>query len=854
MQPLDRTDLRCAGPALCGKVLLAGVLGLMVWSLVGCSRPEPPSSGDSPTAESGISGQPADQGASTGSASSQPAVPGGPSAGGPSAAQPGAAAAGPATPAPGTTPSVPHKFDDARQLLEAMVAAYQMASSYSDQGTVRLFAQLEGKTIDETEHFSVALVRPNKLRMEAYQVVVVCDGERFRATIGDLPDQVLSRPAPAALTVEDTFDDQVLLTVVRGGMAAAPPQLILLLHPEPLKVLFGPTEEPKLAEPGTIGQRQYYRVRFSRPEGILTLWIDQETLALRRIVYPGEALRPALSQLGTVQSVSLVADFAGAQFNAPVRPQTFSLEVPPEAREVEFFVPPHPAQLLGKKVPPFKFFTLDKKPVTPADIAGRVTVLAFWASAWPPSVKGLPELQKVFAQFAGDSRVAFYAVSLDQPQTEPQEIQQVLSQAGVTMPVLRDLELCAGRRLKIAEMPCLMIIDAQGIVQHFQIGFSADLSRTLPEKLSQVLAGKDIYHEPLAEYEKQLQLLQHPPKEPPYAEIAAATQPERLRLVPLWRSTDVDSPGNILVLQPPGGAPRLLVVEGGRSLAEVGLDGKLLASHEIEMEQRELVATLRAAGGADGKVYVVGLASAQQRLHLFDQQFRKLFSFPEDAWEHPHDGIADVQLADLDGDGGLELYVGYWGVVGVQQVSLEGKRTGANRSIANVIRLAVTGPDSQGRRRLVCINERGSLSILDHQLRVQGEVNLANRLLHWIVAADLTGDGQPEFCALSSSRPGQTEAVGLNLEGKELWHYRLPDGLHRSPVEPVVAGRISAQGPGCWLLAGADGSIHIISAAGQPIDHFNYGRMLTGLATAQIDGRPVLIVASAQGLEALAVQ
>jgi len=511
MQPLDRTDLRCAGPARCGKVLLAGVLGLMVWSLVGCSRPEPPSSSDSPTAESGISGQPADQGASTGSASSQPAVPGGPSAGGPSAAQPGAAAAGLTTPAPGTTPSVPHKFDDARQLLEAMVAAYQMASSYSDQGTVRLFAQLEGNTIDETEHFSVALVRPNKLRMEAYQVVVVCDGERFRATIGDLPDQVLSRPAPAALTVEDTFDDQVLLTVVRG---------------------------------------------FSRPEGILTLWIDQETLALRRIVYPGEALRPALSQLGTVQSVSLVADFAGAQFNAPVRPQTFSLEVPPEAREVEFFVPPHPAQLLGKKVPPFKFFTLDKKPVTPADIAGR-----------------------------GDSRVAFYAVSLDQPQTEPQEIQQVLSQAGVTMPVLRDLELCAGRRLKIAEMPCLMIIDAQGIVQHFQIGFSADLSRTLPEKLSQVLAGKDIYHEPLAEYEKQLQLLQHPPKEPPYAEIAAATQPERLRLVPLWRSTDVDSPGNILVLQPPGGAPRLLVVEGGRSLAEVGLDGKLLASHEIEMEQ-----------------------------------------------------------------------------------------------------------------------------------------------------------------------------------------------------------------------------------------------------------------------------
>jgi len=735
-----------------------------------------------------------------------------------------------------------------------MVTAYQNAESYSDQGIVRLFAQMNDQTIDQSEHFSVALVRPNKLRLEAYQVVAVCDGEQFRATIEDLPDQVLVRPAQEDLTAENVYSDQVLAGVTQGGVAGPPPQLMLLLHPEPLKLLLNEAEEPTLAEPGTIGQQQYYRVQMRRPDGVLTLWIDPQTLVLRRIVFPVVALHQALSQNATVQNLSLVADFAGARLNGQVGAERFQLTPPPEARQVEFFVPPNPAQLLGKKVPEFKFYTLDGKPVTPAELAGRVSVLAFWAATWPPSVNGLPEVQKAFTQSAGEARVSFFAVSLDLPQTEVKDIQQALTQAGVNVPVLRDMDRCAGRVLKIGDIPCLMVIDAQGVVQHYQVGFPADLQKTLPEKLARVLAGEDIFHEPLAKYEEQLRLYQHPPQKPQYAEIAEASQPSRLRLTSLWRCADLSAPGNILVVSRPGAPPRLLVVEAGRSLAEVGLDGKLLGKHDLDLAEQEIVATLRNAAGADGKLYVAGLASAQQRVHLLDQQFQKLFSFPEDALENRHSGIADAQFADLDADGVLELYVGYWGVVGVQRVSLDGRRVAANRSIANVIRLAVTGPNDQGRRRLVCVNERGGLSLLDEKLAAQGEVNFGDRLLHWIVAADLTGDGQPEWCGLSSPQPGQTVVVGLNLEGQEQWSYRLPDGLHRSPVEPVVAGRIAAEGPGCWLLSGADGSIHFLSAEGQPIDHFNYGQVLQGLATVEINGRPALVVASSQGIEALGIE
>ena len=53
---------------------------------------------------------------------------------------------------------------------------------------------------------------------------------------------------------------------------------------------------------------------------------------------------------------------------------------------------------------------------------------------------------------------------------------------------------------------------------------------------------------------------------------------------------------------------------------------------------------------------------------------------------------------------------------------------------------------------------------------------------------------------------------------------------------------------------GADGSIHILSGDGKPLDRFNYGAALHGLATTDIDGKPALIVASAEGVEALRVE
>ena len=103
-------------------------------------------------------------------------------------------------------------------------------------------------------------------------------------------------------------------------------------------------------------------------------------------------------------------------------------------------------------------------------------------------------------------------------------------------------------------------------------------------------------------------------------------------------------------------------------------------------------------------------------------------------------------------------------------------------------------------------------------------------------------------------KQGENLAVGFSLDGREAWRYALPRGVFRQPVERFVAGRLQLTGPRQWLLPGPDGSVHILAADGTPLDKFNYGRTITGLATAAIGDAPVLLISTPQGLDAWKIQ
>ncbi len=762
------------------------------------------------------------------------------------------------------------KATSGRDVFNRMIIAYREANTYADQGQLHLTAEAGSeKFLDTTLKFSLTFERPNKIRVEACQGMLVSNGADLFAAIEELPNQVVLRKSPTRITMKTIYGDRILAMGLTQGIGLLP-QAVLLLATEPMKDLMRDAGQPELLVSRAVDGHDCYRVRLTKPEGDATFWVDQKTFLLRRLELPTDQILREIRNSQPVDRVSLVADFTGASIGEKVDPKAFAFEVPEGAEKVPFFILPHTAQLLAKQMPSFHFTDIDGKPVTPESLADKVTVLDFWASWCGPCKISLPNMQEVYEKYKDNPKVAFYAVSVDQPEVDNKDLEKVFTELKVSIPILRDPEKTAAL-FKFTGIPTTFIIGADGLVQDYEVGGNPNLTAELPEKIEKLLAGENTYEKPLKEYEDQLKqyakMLEETTDDElafdgsaveerklPEVKTAERTEPTAFKLSPLWKCADLKSPGNILVYGNKNEPPRLAVVENWKSVAEVGLDGKLIALHDLKLESNEVIGCLRSNVGADGRRFTAAFLTSQQRCHLLDENWNTVLSYPEDALKKPHSGIADVELGDLNGDGTLEMYVSYWGVVGVQCVSLDGKRLWTNRSLSNVIGMAIGEPDDKGQRKLYCTDNTGSLVVLDAQGERQGEVGVPNRLLHWIVSADLKNDGHLLWCGLSAPQVGENVAIGLTLAGESLWEYALPVGMLPQPIEPIIAGRVTREGPSQWIFPGADGSVHIVSDEGKLLDKFNSGVMLQGLATVEIDGQPAIVISSADGLDAQKVE
>jgi peroxiredoxin len=748
-----------------------------------------------------------------------------------------------------STGQTPQKLETGRQVLETAAAAYRRAKTYSDRGIVRKTLESAGNKTPEEYPFLVEYSRPGTLRIEAYQIKIVVKGGKYFASMDDFPDQVVEKDAPPKLNMNFLYNDPLLANALLYSAAGAPPQILFLLEDRPLDILLQHTEEPRLAEPDTIDGRPCYQVQVgSDQDGWVSLWIDRENFLLRRMIRPTREVQvPGAAGAGNEPvKISVAAEFNKAQFDATVPP--FQYEVPAGAVAMRTFAIA-PVALLGKKVPDFKFVDLDEHAVVPSDLSGKVAVLAVWAYDDPETRQAcfdnLSRLQEVQKKYHDSKKVAFYTLNLDPPQVHNAILKDALERANIHLPLLRDPNFTAR---KLAFVPAVLLIGPDGTLQDFESGPLPNLAASLPQKIEDLLAGKNLSAECL----KKLQ--ENAPPSP--IQEAPRSEPKTFRRTLLWRCPDVKLPGNILVLQDPNAPPRLAVVDGlSNAIVEVGTDGKPLATHPLQLDpKQEMITNLRATTDAKGNRWIAAFAGSYQRCFLFDKDWKQVLAYPADALEHPHAGISDVALGDLDGDGTPEMYVAYWGVVGVQAVSLEGKLLWPNRSVSNVASLAIGPADEKGHRTLICANGDGTLVALDAKGQRVAEASVPNFPLRCLIDAELAGSGAVQWCGLSMPKPGETAAVGLNLDGKLLWQYKLPPGMPTKPVEKIVPGRLSPSGPGLWMLPCPDGSLHFLAADGKLLDRFNYGAAAQGLATVEAAGRMLLIVASADALEAWKIE
>ena len=352
----------------------------------------------------------------------------------------------------------------------------------------------------------MTLVRPNKLRLEVYRAKVVSDGNEMTARIDFLPDQVMRRaPVPAKLTDKWIYLDPALWDVMTEDVAGPCWQLPLLLHENAIGQALSSEDEPQLLEPDTIDSHECYRVQMRRPDGAATLWIDRETFVLRRIEFPTGLLREHLAQAtGTpVDSAALVAELSAARFTDQIEPTVFQLAVPAEARVVKFFVSPTPFELLGRRVPDFRFADLEGNPVTSRAIERKVAVLTFGATLFPEHLRMLEGLRR---KYSGDERVALLAACVEPRQTPNEKLLAACERVGAAVSLVRDPDNCFETMFKTrtidARLPALFLIDAKGTVQFLELaGDPGKLATTLPGKIDKLLAGEDVYRAQLDQYE-----------------------------------------------------------------------------------------------------------------------------------------------------------------------------------------------------------------------------------------------------------------------------------------------------------------------------------------------------------------
>lgn len=440
--------------------------------------------------------------------------------------------------APAADPKPAEHDPKARQLLDDVAKAYRDLDAYSDQGEFVLAATVNGKSEKIRSPMKLNLVRPDKLRIDAGEVLVVSDGKTLTTSVVPLKKYTID-PAPKTLTFE-TFRQGPLGSILFGG-PSAPPMFILL------NLLVGTDPAKTIGELGgtlTIGAD-----REAGGTNCKALVIDQEKGPdIRMLVDPETRLLKGvdlvfdpkdLAEKGLQGKVSIdrLGWTAGTIATKGMPADAFAYEPAQGFSKVESFAqggaagagePKSPVdELVGKPAPDFTLTVLDgagkTKTLSKGDLAGKVVMIDFWATWCGPCLMELPEVQKLVESYAKDKKdVLIVALSQDDKPSELAEVRKLVEKTlddkkikltGTPVGLVGlDPSHSVGDAFLVNAYPTVVLLDAKGVVQAAHVGIPNgqldEVGRTLGKAIDTLLEGK-----PLA----------------PKAEEAAAGDPARAR-------------------------------------------------------------------------------------------------------------------------------------------------------------------------------------------------------------------------------------------------------------------------------------------------------------------------------------
>ncbi len=137
------------------------------------------------------------------------------------------------------------------------------------------------------------------------------------------------------------------------------------------------------------------------------------------------------------------------------------------------------AEVVGKPAPAWELKDLDGKTHKLADYKGKVVVLDFWYRGCGWCMKAMPQVNQLAADFQGQP-VAVLAMCTDR---DEKDARLVADKMKLTYPVLRAQGV--PEKYQVQGFPTLIVIDPEGAVRVFHVGYSP----TLHDDVAKVIRG-----------------------------------------------------------------------------------------------------------------------------------------------------------------------------------------------------------------------------------------------------------------------------------------------------------------------------------------------------------------------------
>ncbi len=124
-------------------------------------------------------------------------------------------------------------------------------------------------------------------------------------------------------------------------------------------------------------------------------------------------------------------------------------------------------EMIGSTVPKYKFKTLTNKEYNSKEMTGKVVVFNFWFTTCPPCKSEIPVLNDLKKKYKDNDDVVFIAIALDPTYKLLDFFKTTRFDYDI---VANGNKISALRKLKITAYPTNIIVDKNGIIQHYHVG------------------------------------------------------------------------------------------------------------------------------------------------------------------------------------------------------------------------------------------------------------------------------------------------------------------------------------------------------------------------------------------------